>query len=101
MTVQDGILPKSYRNRESSPCHAMSKILGSKPARRAVAWLHNPNPTGARSFRAPTSVTTRALAPAPWLVRWRKPEGGYRKVTLGEADDIRNADGVAILDYRQ
>ena len=30
-----------------------------------------------------------------WLVRWRKPEGGYQKATLGEADDTRDADGVA------
>jgi integrase len=35
-----------------------------------------------------------------WLVRWRKPEGGYQKATLGEADDIRDADGVHVLDYR-
>jgi integrase len=36
-----------------------------------------------------------------WLVRWRKPEGGYGKATLGEADDTRDADGANVLDYRQ
>jgi integrase len=36
-----------------------------------------------------------------WLVRWRKPTGGYQKATLGEADDTRDADGVHVLDYRQ
>jgi integrase len=36
-----------------------------------------------------------------WLVRWRKPEGGYQKATLGEADDTRDADGTHVLDYRQ
>jgi integrase len=36
-----------------------------------------------------------------WLVRWRKPEGGYQKATLGEADDTRDGDGVYVLDYRQ
>jgi integrase len=35
-----------------------------------------------------------------WLVRWRKPEGGYQKATLGEADDTRDADGEHVLDYR-
>ena len=36
-----------------------------------------------------------------WLVRWRKPEGGYQKATLGEADDTRDADGVDVLTYAQ
>jgi integrase len=36
-----------------------------------------------------------------WVVRWRKPEGGYQKATLGEADDTRDADGAHVLDYRQ
>ena len=36
-----------------------------------------------------------------WLVRWRKSQGGYRKATLGETDDIRDANGVNVLDYRQ
>jgi integrase len=36
-----------------------------------------------------------------WLVRWRKPEGGYQKATLGEADDTRDAHGAHVLDYRQ
>jgi integrase len=36
-----------------------------------------------------------------WLVRWRKPEGGYQKATLGEADDTRDADGVHVLTYAQ
>jgi integrase len=36
-----------------------------------------------------------------WLVRWRKPEGGYQKDKLGEADDARDADGVHVLDYRR
>ena len=37
-----------------------------------------------------------------WVARYRKPgsAGGYLKKTLGEADDIRDADGVAILDFR-
>ena len=35
-----------------------------------------------------------------WLVRWRKPEGRYQKVTLGEADDTRDSNGVNVLDYR-
>lgn len=38
-----------------------------------------------------------------WVARYRRPgaAGGYAKKTLGEADDIRDADGEAILNFRQ
>src|SRR4051812_30899406 len=38
-----------------------------------------------------------------WVARYRRPgsAGGYLKKTLAEADDIRDADGVTILDFRQ
>jgi integrase len=36
-----------------------------------------------------------------WVVRWRKPKGGYQKATLGEADDTRDADAVHVLAYAQ
>lgn len=38
-----------------------------------------------------------------WVARYRKPgaTGGYLKKTLGEADDIRDADGKDILTFRQ
>ena len=38
-----------------------------------------------------------------WVARFRKPgnAGGYAKTTLGEADDVRDADGEAILSFRQ
>jgi integrase len=38
-----------------------------------------------------------------WVVRYRKPGSGtgYVKVRLGEADDVRDADGETILDWRQ
>ena len=38
-----------------------------------------------------------------WVARFRKPgaSGGYAKRTLGEADDIRDADGETILTFRQ
>ena len=40
---------------------------------------------------------------AKWVARYRRPGagGGYLKTTLGEADDIRDADGGAILNFRQ
>ena len=40
---------------------------------------------------------------AKWVARHRRPGagGGYLKKTLGEADDIRDADGAAILNFRQ
>lgn len=38
-----------------------------------------------------------------WVARYRKPgtAGGYAKTTLGEADDIRDADGRSVLDWKQ
>lgn len=38
-----------------------------------------------------------------WVARYRKPgaSGGYSKKTLGEADDVRDADGETILTFRQ
>lgn len=38
-----------------------------------------------------------------WVVRYRKPGGGkgYTKVRIGEADDIRDADGETVLDWKQ
>ncbi|MBV9842774.1 MAG: hypothetical protein JOY99_14775, partial [Sphingomonadaceae bacterium] len=38
-----------------------------------------------------------------WVVRYRRPGGGkgYVKLRIGEADDIRDADGVTVLDWRQ
>ena len=40
---------------------------------------------------------------AKWVARHRRlgAGGGYLKKTLGEADDIRDADGAAILNFRQ
>jgi integrase len=38
-----------------------------------------------------------------WVVRYRKPGAatGYVKVRIGEADDVRDADGDAVLDWKQ
>jgi hypothetical protein len=38
-----------------------------------------------------------------WVARFRKPgtAGGYVKTTLGEADDVRDADGHDILTFAQ
>lgn len=38
-----------------------------------------------------------------WVVRYRKPGGGkgYTKVRIGEADDVRDADGETVLDWKQ
>jgi integrase len=38
-----------------------------------------------------------------WVARFRKPgaAGGYAKTTLGEADDMRDANGLEILDFKQ
>lgn len=44
-----------------------------------------------------------AVASENGWARFRKPgsSGGYLKRTLGEADDVRDADGKEILDFRQ
>jgi integrase len=38
-----------------------------------------------------------------WVARFRRPGGGvgYVKKTIGEADDVRDADGIAILSFEQ
>lgn len=38
-----------------------------------------------------------------WVARYKAPgtKGGYAKTTLGEADDVRDADGKTILTFRQ
>lgn len=38
-----------------------------------------------------------------WVARFRKPgaSGGYRKSTLGEADDVRDCDGDRVLSFSQ
>lgn len=36
-----------------------------------------------------------------WVMRWYVGEGEYRVETIGTADDSADADGVAILDFRQ
>lgn len=38
-----------------------------------------------------------------WVARYREPGGGkiYTKTTLGEADDVADADGERILDWKQ
>lgn len=38
-----------------------------------------------------------------WVVRYRQPGGGkgYTKIRIGEADDVRDADGETVLDWKQ
>lgn len=38
-----------------------------------------------------------------WVVRYREPGGGkgYTKIRIGEADDVRDADGERVLDWKQ
>ena len=36
-----------------------------------------------------------------WVARYRPPGGTYRKKTFGRSDDIEDADGVSVLDYKQ
>ena len=45
----------------------------------------------------------RGTSVGKWVARFRCPgqAGGYRKKTVGEADDIRDADGKTILNFKQ
>lgn len=45
----------------------------------------------------------RGARVSKWVARYRRPgaAGGYLKKTLGEADDMLDADGAAILNFRQ
>lgn len=36
-----------------------------------------------------------------WMARWRPPRGTYTKKKLGQADDVRDADGLRVLSYAQ
>jgi integrase len=36
-----------------------------------------------------------------WLARWRPDGGGYTEHRVGTSDDFQDADGVAVLDYRE
>jgi integrase len=43
----------------------------------------------------------KGVAGGKWVMRWYIGEGDYKVETLGTADDRADADGVAVLDYRQ
>jgi integrase len=43
----------------------------------------------------------KGKAGGKWVMRWYVGEGDYRVETLATADDSADADGVAILDFRQ
>lgn len=45
----------------------------------------------------------KGIKVSKWIARYRPPghTGGYRKSTLGIADDYDDANGVGVLDYRQ
>jgi integrase len=45
----------------------------------------------------------RGVRVGKWVARYRKPgaAGGYAKTTLGEADDVLDADGERVFDWRQ
>ncbi len=36
-----------------------------------------------------------------WIARYRPPGGAYKKRRLGRADDVEDANGASILDYKQ
>jgi integrase len=43
----------------------------------------------------------KGQAGGKWVIRWYVGDGNYKVETIGTADDSADADGVAILDYRQ
>jgi integrase len=81
------------------PRHVKDARIESREARRKLAVQSEPH------WRAIVQGAHvgyyKGARRGAWLVRWRKPEGGYQKATLGEADDIRDADRVNVLSYPQ
>jgi integrase len=43
----------------------------------------------------------RGRSGGKWVMRWYVGEGDYKVETIGTADDTADADGVAVLDFRQ
>jgi integrase len=43
----------------------------------------------------------KGVAGGKWVMRWYVGEGDYRLETVGLADDTADADGVAVLDFKQ
>ena len=86
------------------PRHVRDSRIETREARRKLAVQSEPHwraiVQGAHVGYYKGKRVTSSSGAGTWLVRWRKPEGGYRKVALGEADDIRDPDGVHVLDYR-
>src|SRR5262245_2484818 len=81
------------------PRHVTDSRIETRDARRKLAVQSEPH------WRAIVQGAHvgyyKGRRAGTWLVRWRKPAGGYQKATLGEADDTRDADGEHVLDYRQ
>jgi integrase len=81
------------------PRHVKDARIESREARRKLAVQSEPH------WRAIVQGAHvgyyKGARRGAWLVRWRRPESGYQKATLGEADDTRDADGEHVLDYRQ
>src|SRR5262249_44051058 len=43
----------------------------------------------------------KGVAGGRWVMRWYAGDGAYKVETIGTADDKADADGVAVLSYRQ
>jgi integrase len=43
----------------------------------------------------------KGVAGGKWVMRWYTGDGNYKLETIGVADDLADADGVAVLDFRQ
>ncbi len=75
--------------------------LGSRDARRKLKQRQEPY------WRLITEGCHvgyyRGARVGKWVARYRKPGtgSGYAKTTLGEADDVHDADGVSILTFEQ
>jgi integrase len=81
------------------PRHVKDARIETREARRKLAV--QPEPHWRAIVQGAHVGYYKGARRGAWLVRWRKPEGGYQKATLGEADDIRDADGVHVLTYAQ
>jgi integrase len=81
------------------PRHVKDARIETREARRKLA--ERPEPYRRAISQGAAIGYYKGKRARTWEIRWRTPEGGYQKATLGEADDIRDADGMHVLDFKQ
>src|SRR5680860_1234170 len=100
-----GTQPESTRLRsgesDNMARRVLDRFLDSKEARRRLAPRAKPY---FRAIERGLHLGYRRLATGaagPWVARHYLGDGRYEEEAIGHADDLSDADGVAILNYWQ